>query len=1066
MLLAGLAGQAGGTTGYVDANGSRDFTTIQGAINDPCIVDGDEIEVTPGTYPEAIIFNGKAVRLYSKDGPEVTTIDGTGYYHVVLCVSGEDGNTILEGFTITGGNANGTFPDNCGGGMYNNVSTPTVSNCIFSGNTASYRGGGMYNYNSSPAIWNCTFSGNTASDRGGGMYNHNYSGPTVDNCTFSGNSAGDGGGMYNYFFSSPTVTDCDFSGNFADEGGGMHNYNYSNPTVTDCNFYNNNASDSGGGIFNNMSSPAVTDSILWTNSANYGGGMCNLQSSDPNLVNCIFNGNTAVINGGGVCNASSSPTVTNCTFGDNSANGVGLAQGGGGMYNYNDSNPTVTNCTFNDNNATNYGGGIMNNLNNEPILYNCILWGDSPDEIYDYGFPDSNTTVNYSDVEGGWPGSGNIDAYPFFVDAAGGDLRLGTFSPCVDAGNNAAVPPGVTTDLAGNPRFVDDAGIVDTGAGTAPIVDMGAYERQVESVENERSQTRLDHFWRFKKGDTADANQAGFDDSGWRIVSVPHDWTIEDLTPENGPFNASAIGHHDTGYTLGGTAWYRKTFSLDANDSNKIVHLQFDGVYMNSDVWVNGTHVGNRPYGYSTFWFDITDDVIFGAENVIAVEVKNEGKNSRWYSGSGIFRPVRLMIMEPVHVEHWGPYITTPVVSTSSADVKVRTEVKNESDANETVTLQSTILDSNGVTVATDSVIFSIPGANSYDFNQTIAVSNPNLWSIDSPMLYTLSQHVHVSGQIVDQIQTTFGIRSILFDAANGFLLNGENVLLQGGCMHHDNYMLGSANTIRTSHNPPSQAFLQACDRLGVLVIDESFDMWNYPKSYHFEDYSKYFASWWQADIDSMVLRDRNHASIIMWSIGNEIPEQWDEVEGPNTSDMLATYVRSLDLTRPVTLAANCSGEYYDDYLDTLDVVGYNYQLGSYTSEHSRVSDRVMYGSESYPKEAFDYWKAVEDYNYVIGDFVWTSFDYLGETGIGWTGFGPPGSAPYPWHLAYCGDIDACGYKRPAAYYRDVLWKTGQNKVSAFVESPTPSLPDYYPTDWWHAWVYPDIHPSWTWPGY
>jgi beta-galactosidase len=607
---------------------------------------------------------------------------------------------------------------------------------------------------------------------------------------------------------------------------------------------------------------------------------------------------------------------------------------------------------------------------------------------------------------------------------------------------------------------------------------------QAQAAANGRSQTRLDHFWRFAKGNIADADQAGFDDSGWRIVSVPHDWTIEDRTRENGPFDASAINLYDVGYTVGGTAWYRKTFGLDANDSNKIVHLQFDGVYMNSDVWVNGTHIGGRPYGYSTFWFDVTDDVNFGAENVIAVEVKNEGKNSRWYSGSGIFRPVTLAIMEAVYLQHWSPYITTPVISASSADVRVRTVVKNESDSNETVTLESTILDSNGVTVATDSEIFTISSGSSHEFDQTIVVSEPNLWSIDSPILYVLSQNVNISGQVVDHVETRFGIRSISFDATNGFQLNGQSVLLQGTCMHHDNYMLGSAapdraeerrvemtkaagyNTIRTAHNPPSQAFLDACDRIGVLVIDEAFDMWNYYKWDHVDDYSKYFASWWQADINSMVLRDRNHASIIMWSIGNEIPEQGTTL-GIDTADMLATYVRSLDDTRPVTLGANRSGASYDDYFATLDVVGYNYQLGSYTSEHARVPGRVMFGSESYPKDAFDYWKAVEDYSYVIGDFVWTGFDYLGEASIGWTGYAPDwsGIGPYPWHLAYCGDIDACGYKRPAAYYRDVLWKTGQNKVSAFVTSPTPSLPDYDPS-WNRQWVYPDIHPSWTWPGY
>jgi len=600
----------------------------------------------------------------------------------------------------------------------------------------------------------------------------------------------------------------------------------------------------------------------------------------------------------------------------------------------------------------------------------------------------------------------------------------------------------------------------------------------------ERTETLLSQSWRFEKSDPAGAEQPGFDDSSWRIVTVPHDWTIEDLAGQNHPFDPDAIGGFDVGYTVGGTAWYRKSFTLDASDAGKIVHLEFGGVYMNSDVWVNGTHVGNRPYGYSTFWFDVTDYVNFGTETVVAVQVKNEGKNSRWYSGSGIYRPVTLTLMDPVHVVHWGPFVTTPTVSTSLADVNVATEVKNESDSSETVTFESTILDSNSNIVATDSTSVSISSGGSYEFDQTMAVSNPDLWSMDSPTLYTMSQDVIVGGQTVDHVETSFGIRSISFSATEGFKLNEQSVLLQGACMHHDNYMLGAAaydraeerrveaikdagfNAIRTAHNPPSRAFLDTCDRLGILVIDEAFDTWTQEKWDHVDDYSKYFANWWDQDLDSMVLRDRNHASIIVWSIGNEIPEQGDS--GAATAEMLTNYIWVLDSTRPVTVAANKAGSGMDLYFSKVDIAGYNYRPGNYLSDHARVPDRVIWGSESYARDAFSYWDYAANYTYIIGDFVWTAYDYLGEAGIGFTGYGPGWNklGSYPWHAAYCGDIDLTAYKRPAAYYRQVLWKTGKNKVSAFVLSPVDSLPEERGGGWKKYWVYPDIHPSWTWPGY
>ncbi len=389
------------------------YCSIQNAINNA--VDTDEIIVAPGTYFETIDLDGKAVWLHSSDGPEMTVIDGTGHDHVVQCVHGEGPDTVIEGMTITGGNADGLFPDSFGGGMLNDNSCPTVTNCIFTGNSASFGGGGMYNFSSSS--------------------------PLVDYCTFDGNTAiSDGGGMAN-FASSPTVTHCTFIGNAAgDAGGAMHN-SQSSPPVSNCTFSGNSAGFAGGGIANVSSSPAVTD--------------------------CVLAGNSAGDRGGAMNNVSgSSPTVVNCTFDANSATS-------GGALRNSDSSPAVTNCTFSGNIAELHGGGMHNVLDSSPAITNCVLWGDRPNELD--GFLDT-TTVTYSNVQNGRPGIGNLEAEPMFIDPGNGDLRLQPGSPCIDAGNNWAVAGLVETDLDGNPRFAGDGNDFDPGCGEPVVVDMGAYE--------------------------------------------------------------------------------------------------------------------------------------------------------------------------------------------------------------------------------------------------------------------------------------------------------------------------------------------------------------------------------------------------------------------------------------------------------------------------------------------------------------------------------------------------------------------------------------------------------------
>jgi hypothetical protein len=402
---------------WEDGSMEHPLDSIQEAID--AAVNGNTIEVAPGTYNEAINFKGKAVRLYSSGGPEVTTIDGTGLNtSVVTCERSEGPDTVLEGFTITGGNAEN------GAGMFNNGSSPTVTNCTFSGNTGGVYGvgGGMCNNNSSPTVTNCMFNGNSAHQYGGGMCN-NGSNPTVTKCTFTGNDSSRGGGMCNYNNSSPTVTNCTFTGNSNCEGPGMCNY-----------------------------------------------------SSSPTVTNCLFSGNTGDY-GGGMYNLNSSPTVINCTFSSNSATYNGFNGGyGGGMFNYEFTSPTVINCTFSGNTADFGGGGICNNESN-PTLVNCILWGDTPNEILDYDFPTSTTTASFSDVQGGWPGTDNINDDPCFVDAAVDNFRLASDSPCIDAGDTTAVPTGVLVDVDGNIRGVNDPQTPDSGVSILGVtVDMGAYE--------------------------------------------------------------------------------------------------------------------------------------------------------------------------------------------------------------------------------------------------------------------------------------------------------------------------------------------------------------------------------------------------------------------------------------------------------------------------------------------------------------------------------------------------------------------------------------------------------------
>jgi len=600
----------------------------------------------------------------------------------------------------------------------------------------------------------------------------------------------------------------------------------------------------------------------------------------------------------------------------------------------------------------------------------------------------------------------------------------------------------------------------------------------------------FDSDWRFLRADAPGADSPGFPDSAWRTLDVPHDWSIEDLpaadtTNRVGPFDPNqSKGGGATGYVVGGTAWYRKHFTLAPADARKLVTVRFDGVYMNADFWINGQPLGNHPYGYTSFEFDLTPYLKpAGRENVLAVRVRNEGKNSRWYSGSGIYRHTWLTFTEPVHVPIRGLFVTTPEVSAEKATVKIATDVTNASGAGVEATVRARILDAKGNLVKTAESTLHLPANEVRQAEQTVEVLLPKLWSPDSPELYSAEVDIVAARKTVDEVSTSFGIRDIEIDAEHGFRLNGVMLKLKGGCVHHDNGPLGSTaidraeerrvellkadgfNAIRTSHNPPSPAFLDACDRHGMLVVDEAFDCWESGKNP--QDYHLYFKDWSDRDLAAMVCRDRNHPSVVIWSIGNEIPEQFHT---NSAAGRLRETVRAHDSTRPITQAVcNDWGQVtrnWDTLSDPaflhLDVAGYNYLPNKYESDHARHPERVIMGTESYPKDFFDYWSLVEKHPYVIGDFTWTAMDYLGESGIGHSITGSARDSffmSWPWFNAWCGDLDICGFKKPQSFYRDVVW--GRSQLEMAVHAPIPEGQRERVS----GWGWPDESQSWNWPG-
>lgn len=648
------------------------------------------------------------------------------------------------------------------------------------------------------------------------------------------------------------------------------------------------------------------------------------------------------------------------------------------------------------------------------------------------------------------------------------------------------------------------------------------------AVSAQRKQS-FDEGWRFHRGEAINAEAADYDDSLWREIIVPHDFSMEPVAYTHdyreqtagwsdwqvGPFSRLSIGDSDSGQTVGGTGWYRKSFrlpggSLDEAIRQKIFRLRFDGVYNQAEVWVNGKKAAMNVFGFMPFVVEL-NAILADKKNrnkhdemlvTIAVKTINEGLNCRWYTGSGIYRHVWLETTDKLHLDEWDTYVDASIVEGKHAKVKVLAKIFNESSTKANCMMKVEIADVDGRVVATAdrNVADTVVSAE-------LSVKSPRLWSTDSPYRYTARVSLHTISGEHDALVIPFGIRSIAFSAEKGFLLNGKPMKLRGGCVHHDNGLLGTAsidraevhkaellkaqgyNAVRTSHNLPSEAFLYACDSLGLLVIDECFDQWEEAKRR--DDYSNYFSKEKQVIVDGepmgtgitnfeydaalMVRRDRNHPSIIMWSIGNEIAQRSDVPRGKEIADAITAAIKQEDTTRPTTLAVN---DYWDRQpqgmswekdspraFELVEVGGYNYELRRYKNDHEKYPQRIMYGSESYPNAVADIWNTINSLPYVIGDFEWTAIDYIGEAGLGhalersdrgrWIQL-----LAWPWFNAWCGDLDLTGVKKPQSYYRDVVW--GERPIAMAVR-PSVTDGEYEDALGW-CWTAEENH--WNWHGY
>lgn len=567
---------------------------------------------------------------------------------------------------------------------------------------------------------------------------------------------------------------------------------------------------------------------------------------------------------------------------------------------------------------------------------------------------------------------------------------------------------------------------------------------------------RINNDWKFILEDVKGAEQSTFNDEKWRAVDLPHDWSV---SRQMSPALASS-----TGFLPGGIGWYRKHLTLPVEKKERRFYLYFEGVYNHSEVFVNGHSLGMRPNGYISFMYDATPWLKFGEENVIAVRVDHTiDDDSRWYTGSGIDRDVWLIEAGEIHIDQWGVFYQTPEVSTKEATVAVQVAIANVSQQPATIKVQMTLKDKDGKKVASSSSSVKSIASGVTPSSFKMKVSHPELWSPASPYLYRLTTELYQGKKLIDSSSQALGIRTMTYDANKGFALNGVPMKMKGVCLHEDAGVLGNAvprevwkrklktlkeigcNAIRMSHNPHAPALYDLCDEMGFLTIDEGYDEWELPKKKWIEGWnqgtpglngtSSYFKEWYEADLKDLILRDRNHPSIVMWSIGNEIdypndpyshpvmetgkinqPVQGAYVqERPHAERLgviakqLAAVVKKYDTTRPVTAAlAGVIMSNETEYPGALDVVGYNYTENRYAEDHKKYPNRILYGSEN--GHSFDAWTAVRDNEYIIGQFLWTGIDYLGE------------ARAYPSRGSSAGLLDIAGFRKPNSYMRASLW--------------------------------------------
>jgi beta-galactosidase len=596
----------------------------------------------------------------------------------------------------------------------------------------------------------------------------------------------------------------------------------------------------------------------------------------------------------------------------------------------------------------------------------------------------------------------------------------------------------------------------------------------IEAGANSRPRNTIsfNQNWRFHLGDVPDGQRIDLDDSAWRALNVPHDWSIE------GPFDEKNPAGTGGGALPGGLRWYRKTFNIPVSVKGKLLFVDFDGVYRNSEVWINGHYLGKRPYGYSSFQYELTPYLNYGThKNVIAVKVDNSQQpNSRWYSGSGIYRNVWLTIVDRIHIDHWGTWIRTLAANQQTAKVAIETTIKNQSNRVAAVTLTTTVYDMIGHLVTRRAEKLSALKDGIAKASQELSIPNPGIWSIDSPYLYKAVSQLTIGSRVVDRYDTTFGVRYFEFDLNRGFLLNGKRLKILGVCNHHDLGALGSAvntralerqleilkamgaNGIRTSHNPPAPELLELADQMGFIVMDEAFDMWKKEKTKF--DYHLDWDEWHKRDLEDFVRRDRNHPSVFIWSIGNEIVEQWEgNPEAGKIGKELTAIVKALDPTRPVTAACNfVTPQNTLITAGNLDLVGTNYahdKMPAFpkmfpgrpiilTETTSALATRGSYdmpsdvikrwprkwdevfkdGNPDYSCSAYDNcsapwgstheetWKIVKKYDFLSGMFIWTGWDYIGEP------------TPYPWPAisSYFGIIDLAGFPKDSYYMYQSEW--------------------------------------------